>query len=405
MKVFSEQGKVDMKVWNGTMEVDHQAMAQIRNVASLPIVWPHVAVMPDYHVGIGCTIGTVTPTVKAIIPSTVGVDLNCGMMALQTDINANDLKLEKLFKEIEEAIPVGGPGVKGSWTEEARHGAPKDVEAHWERIDADYRALIARHPKIQGTTYTQLGTLGTGNHFIEVTIEKGGTRVWLVLHSGSRGLGNRIGTYFISKAREEWMKDPERITLPDKDLAWLKEGTPIFDDYVAGIKVATKFAELNRVNMMYRLLGVLETHLDKKVDTGGHVVNCHHNYVSKERHYGQDVWVTRKGAVSAKLGEYGIIPGSMGKEALTYIVTGRGNPESFTTCSHGAGRNMSRSRAKVEITLDEHVLATEGVVCRKDLDVIDESPRAYKNIEDVMAAQADLVKVEYALEKILNIKG
>ena len=405
MNVFTEQDRVPMKVWNGTMEVDQNAMAQIRNVASLPIVSPHVAVMPDYHVGIGCTVGTVVPTVKAIIPSCVGVDIGCGMTAVQTNVDANHLTLAKLFTEIERAIPVGGPGVKGSWLQDRWKSTPKDVDAHWSRLQGSWKQLLSKHPKLEGVTYTQLGTLGTGNHFIEVTVEKNTSNVWLVLHSGSRGLGNRIGTYFISKAREAWLNDPEQRSLPDRDLAWLSEDTPIFADYIHGLTLATRFAELNRTNMMYRLIQVVSDHLGKDVRTDGVVVSSHHNYVAQETHFGQSCWVTRKGAVSAKLGEFGIIPGSMGKEALTYIVSGKGNPESLMSCSHGAGRRLSRSKAKLEITLDQHILATEGVVCRKDLDVIDESPAAYKDIKEVMAAQADLVKIEFELEKIVCIKG
>jgi len=401
----------DVKFWTEGVEVEDEARQQIANVASLPVVGPHVAIMPDVHWGIGATVGSVIPTRGAIIPAAVGVDIGCGMMAVRTTLDANSLHLARLRLEIEDAIPVGGPGVTGSWAEGRFGGAPEDIaEGWWEsQLAARWDRIIAKHPRLatnksggSAPTVTQLGTLGTGNHFIEVCIEPNAAepKVWLMLHSGSRGPGNRIGTYFIAQAREAWERDPERVSLPDPNLAWLSEGAPLFTDYVEAVTWAQAFASRNRASMMERLVSVLGAHVEAWVFPDLAAINCHHNYVERRA---EGLYITRKGAVSARAGEYGIIPGSMG--ARSYIVVGKGNPDSFESCSHGAGRRMSRGRAKKSITLAEHAAATADVECRKDAEMLDESPAAYKDIDAVMAAQADLVTIAHTLKQIICVKG
>ncbi len=388
---------VPVKMWTEGLGVEHEAQAQLRNIAALPVVFHHVAVMPDVHWGRGATVGSVIPTIKAIIPAAVGVDIGCGMMALETDLDANRLdgRLKAVREVIERQIPVGGPGVKGSWEK----GVPKVVEQTWDTMfEQDWRRIADKHPRLKGTTYTQLGTLGTGNHFIEVCVDER-ARVWLMLHSGSRGIGNRIGTFFIERAKEAL----ERGLLPtDTDLAWLREGTDLFDDYVGAVGWAQRFASANRQLMMANLLSSVREAVGP-FDLGATAVNCHHNYVRLEDHFGESVWVTRKGAVSAAAGELGIIPGSMG--ARSYIVEGLGNPESFRSCSHGAGRRMSRGAARRAYTVADHAKATEGVECRKDAGVLDETPAAYKDIDAVMAAQADLVRPVRTLKQVVCVKG
>jgi len=400
----------EIKLWTDGVEVADEAMAQIRNVASLPIVGPHVAIMPDVHWGIGATVGSVIPTRGAIIPAAVGVDIGCGMMAVRTNVAADALHLARLRAEIEDAIPVGGPGVTGSWAERRFGEVPAEIRSDWQHALALAWVHIARaHPKLarnhRGATapaVEQLGTLGTGNHFIEVCIEpaEAAPKVWLMLHSGSRGPGNRIGTYFIERARDAWHRDPERMALPDPNLAWLTEGSPVFADYVEAVGWAQAFAAANRRQMMNRLISVLAAHIGGAVAEELAAIDCHPNYVEPRP---GGVYVTRKGAVSAKAGELGIIPGSMG--ARSYIVVGKGNSESFESCAHGAGRRMSRGKAKKSITLAEHAAATAGVECRKDAEMLDESPAAYKDIDAVMAAQADLVTVAHTLKQIVCVKG
>ena len=395
--------KVPIKAWVDGLGIEDSAMAQLINVSVLPIVSPHVAVMADVHWGMGATVGSVIPTVKAIIPAAVGVDIGCGMTANRTSLTVDQLdgRLPKIREEIERAIPVGGPGVKGSWGDHPRfRGIPNAVERGWEDLAVGFSEIEAKHPKVRGTTAQQLGTLGTGNHFIEVCYDEEG-RIWVMLHSGSRGVGNRIGTYFINKAKEEKLHRGV-----DQDLSWLAEGTTIFDDYVEAVGWAQRFAFRNRSLMMDRTLNALRTALPdplRQFVSGTVAVNCHHNYVQKETHFGQQVWLTRKGAVNASLGVLGIIPGSMGVKS--FIVRGKGNPESFESCSHGAGRRMSRGQAKRTFTVEDHIKATEGVECRKDQGVLDETPGAYKSIDAVMAAQADLVEIVHTLKQVVNVKG
>jgi tRNA-splicing ligase RtcB len=291
----------------------------------------------------------------------------------------------------------GGAGDRGA------HGEPPPrVAAAWAELAPGYAQIVDRHPSAAAARgVQQLGTLGTGNHFIELCLDEAGA-VWVMLHSGSRGVGNRIGSYFIERAKAEmrrWL-----VSLPDADLAYLPEGSDLFDDYLHAVSWAQRYARANRELMMAATIDALRaTGLLPALTAHVEAVNCHHNYVSFEHHYGADVIVTRKGAVRAQQGELGIIPGSMG--AKSFIVRGKGNPESFTSCSHGAGRAMSRTKAKKTFTLEDHAAATVGVECRKDADVIDETPGAYKSIDDVMAAQADLVEIVYTLKQIICVKG
>ncbi|HJU15362.1 MAG TPA: RtcB family protein [Stellaceae bacterium] len=384
-----------VKAWTCGLAVEDEARRQLRNVAGLPFVFKHVAVMPDVHYGRGATVGSVIPTKGAIVPAAVGVDIGCGMMAARTNLVAGELPdgLSAIRREIEAAVPVGMASHKE---------LPRGIEAVWRRkLFQRYCSLEQKHPAISGkvSAVQQIGTLGGGNHFIELCLDEEGG-VWVMLHSGSRGIGNRIGTYFISKAREEM----ERISvhLPDRDLAYISEGSTMFDDYVEALGWAQDYAAENREAILHAVMGALRKHLPMIALTDV-VVNCHHNYVERESHFGENVWVTRKGAVRAREDDLGIIPGSMG--ARSFIVRGKGNPESFMSCSHGAGRAMSRGEAKRRFTLADHKAATAGVECRKDAGVLDETPGAYKPIERVMAAQADLVKVVHELKQVLCVKG
>lgn len=393
-----------VKSWTRGVPLADNAKQQLLNLAQMPFIHKWVAAMPDAHFGIGATVGSVIATKGAIIPAAVGVDLGCGMMALRTPYVAEDLpsNLKPLRDAIEQAVPHGGPGVKGSWKEDGRE-LPDSALNRWASIETEYNQILAKHPKIRGgMTIDQLGTLGGGNHFIEVCLDEAGA-VWIMLHSGSRGVGNRIASYFIDRAKEDmrrWF-----INLPDQDLAYIPEGSDFFGDYWVALKWAQDFARINRELMMsavilkvFNFLGSTGRSAAPEV-----AVNCHHNYVSKENHYGDNVWVTRKGAVRARVDDLGIIPGSMG--AKSFIVRGKGNPESFESCSHGAGRVMSRGEARRTITAEQHQKALEGVECRKDPEVIDESPAAYKDIDAVMAAQSDLVEIVHTLKQVLCVKG
>lgn len=399
-----ETGGAPVKAWVKGVPVEDSARMQLANVARLPFIHSHVAAMPDVHFGRGATVGSVIATKGAIIPAAVGVDIGCGMMALRTTLTAGELPddLSMIRSDIERSVPHGGVGAKGGWMK----GVPNAIASRFTESGLAGRltAIEAKHPKIRGANHViHLGTLGTGNHFIELCLDEE-ARVWVMLHSGSRGVGNRIGTYFISEAREALIK--RGYGLPDKDLAWFEEGEEMFADYVEAVHWAQDFARANREEMMVRVLASLRYRLPKtaaRFRIEKEAVNCHHNYVARERHFGADVWVTRKGAVRAGDGELGIIPGSMG--AKSYIVRGRGNEQSFCSCSHGAGRKMSRTAAKEAFTLADHRAATEGVECRKDRGVIDETPGAYKDIDAVMAAQTDLVDVVHTLKQVVCVKG
>lgn len=395
-------GGSPLKMWTKNVQIDDAAIQQMKNVAMLPFIHKHVAAMPDCHFGKGATVGSVIPTKGAIIPAAVGVDIGCGMMAWKLTVSAKDLpdNLAKVRADIERAVPHGfvstaGRARKGGWDV-----VPNSVGTRWRDLENRYRTIIDKHPRISHKAPAhQLGSLGTGNHFIEICLDENDA-VWVMLHSGSRGPGNVIGQYFIDLAK----KDMQRhfINLPDKDLSYLEEGTEHFDDYIEALNWAQDYASENREAMMDAVLRVLRGHLPK-FQIGDMAVNCHHNYAVQENHFGADVWVTRKGAVRARQGDLGIIPGSMGTGS--FIVRGRGNTESFCSCSHGAGRAMSRTEAKQRITLKDHRAATEGIECRKDRNVIDESPAAYKDISSVIAAQQDLIEVVHTLRQVVNVKG
>ncbi|KIF81859.1 RtcB family protein [Noviherbaspirillum autotrophicum] len=403
--VLAVDGGRPVKMWTRGVPVEEAAKRQLANTAQMPFIYKHIAAMPDVHLGKGSTIGSVIPTVGAIIPAAVGVDIGCGMMAARTTLTARDLpdNLGKLRGAIERAIPHGlskgrrrKGGDEGSWD-----APPRSVDAAWAQLKEEFDVICAKTPKLRHTNnYRHLGTLGSGNHFVEICLDEAGF-VWLMLHSGSRGVGNAIGSHFIELARQDMRV--HQVNLPDQDLAYLSEGTRHYDDYVQAVGWAQKFARMNRKVMMQNLVAAVRGVIAKPFDAHVEAVNCHHNYVQKETHFGREVLVTRKGAVSARAGELGIIPGSMG--AKSYIVRGKGNPDSFHSCSHGAGRTMSRSEAKRRYTVDDQVRATQGVECRKDAGVIDEIPMAYKDIDAVMQAQQDLVEVVHTLKQVVCVKG
>jgi tRNA-splicing ligase RtcB (3'-phosphate/5'-hydroxy nucleic acid ligase) len=396
VKQVITESRVPVKVY--TDEVEGSARQQLLNVATLPFVHHHVAAMPDVHTGIGATVGSVIATHRAIIPAAVGVDIGCGMMAARLSLTADALdekRLRLVFNQIGRDVPVG----RGQHREERAAGqAARPFEAGLARI-------LEKHPGVQkargkSTNWAlQMGTLGGGNHFIELCIDDDG-RVWVMLHSGSRGIGNAIGTYFIDLAR----RDMERwfIQLPDRDLAYLPEGSEHFEDYIEALGWAQAYAARNRETMLRLILAALRRHLPP-FEVTSEAVNCHHNYVEREHHFGADVWVTRKGAIRARAGDLGIIPGSMG--AKSYIVRGKGAADSFQSCAHGAGRRMSRGAAMKSFTREDLARQTEGVVCRKDEGVIDEIPGAYKDIDTVMENQCDLVAVVHTLKQVVCVKG
>jgi tRNA-splicing ligase RtcB len=390
-------GRVPVKAWAADLEPE--VRRQLENVAKLPIVHGHVAAMPDVHAGIGATVGSVIPTRRAIIPAAVGVDIGCGMNAIRLSLDARDLpdNLARLRAAIEAAVPVGFE----------QHGkCPVEDPAPLRSMARKLHAIEKKHPgvaKLQRnfdeTWARQLGTLGGGNHFIELCLDESG-RVWVMLHSGSRGIGNAMGRYFIERARREAERLDRR--LPDRDLAWLDEGTPLFDDYVEAVGWAQDYAMANRREMMHLIVEALRRHLPG-FSIEHEAVNCHHNFVARERHLGEDLYITRKGAIRAGKGELGIIPGSMG--ARSFIVRGLGSEASFCSCSHGAGRRMSRTEAKRRFNRQDLERQTAGVECRKDGGVIDEIPGAYKDIDEVMANQSDLVEVVHTLKQVVCVKG
>lgn len=439
MQVTRPEGGKVIKAWVDGVPFEDAAREQVTNLAKMPFIHSHVAVMPDVHAGRGATVGSVIATRGAIIPAAVGVDIGCGMMAAQTTLKASDLpdNLGELRSAIESLVPHGGPGDVGSWDQGTVPLAVDQALKKTALFDR-YQMLCAKHPEIRSPyVVRQMGTLGTGNHFVEICLDDGTCprctghggdpkevletpfgavqppckecggmgkveqNVWVMLHSGSRGPGNRIGTYFIEKAKEEmrrWF-----INLPDQDLAYIPEDSQLFTDYWTALGWAQEFAMANRKAMFQHVQDAMVQVLGRNFSIVNEAVNCHHNYVDREAHFGANVLVTRKGAVRARKGDLGIIPGSMG--ARSYIVRGKGNPDSFNSCSHGAGRKMSRGEAKKTFTLADHEAATAGVECRKDADVIDETPGAYKDIDQVMAAQADLVEVVTTLKQILCVKG
>ena len=391
-----EGGRVPVKVF--TDDLDPRARQQLANVAQLPIVFGHVAAMPDVHAGIGATVGSVIPTRRAIIPAAVGVDIGCGMNAVRLSLESEQLpdSLSRVRAAIERAVPVG---VDEHGESDARRDACAPLAHRLSQV-------VRRHPKIakmqrdhESKWVRQMGSLGGGNHFIELCLDEVG-HVWVMLHSGSRGIGNCIGRYFIAEAREAMQKGDAR--LPDRDLAWLDEGSKVFEDYVEAVGWAQDYAFANRREMMNLVLGALRRELPG-FEATSEAIDCHHNYVAQEEHAGERVYVTRKGAISAREGELGIIPGSMG--ARSFIVRGKGSAESLCSCAHGAGRRMSRAEAKRRFSRADLQAQTQGVECRKDKGVLDEIPGAYKDIDRVMADQTDLVEVVHTLKQVVCVKG
>jgi tRNA-splicing ligase RtcB len=397
IKRIITKSKVPVKIY--TDDVDHQALTQLTNIAQLPFIHSHVAAMPDVHVGIGATVGAVIPTKGAIIPAAVGVDIGCGMNAVRLSLKASQLpdNLRPLRAAIETAVPVGfamhadKPGVPAS--------AVRALDGGLDRIIGKHPGILKMQKHVERIWAQQLGTLGGGNHFIELCLDEN-QDLWVMLHSGSRGIGNIIGRYFIDLARKDMGK--HLASLPDRDLAYLQEGAEHFDDYVEAVRWAQDYAMTNRREMMRLILDALGRQMTPFTLTK-EAINCHHNYVAVERHFGEELYVTRKGAIRAGEGDLGIIPGSMG--AKSYIVRGKGEPESFCSCSHGAGRRMSRGKAKKAFDPQDLIAQTAGVECRKDAGVLDEIPGAYKDIDEVMANQADLVEVVHTLKQVVCVKG
>lgn len=390
------QGRVPVRVY--AERIDDNVRQQLIGVSRLPITGPFVAAMPDVHLGKGASVGAVIPTTGAVIPAAVGVDIGCGMMATRLSLDAADLpqSLRGIRTAIEKAVPVGFDWHK---PEHAPTSACKPLERGFRRIIERHSEITGRMRDPERRWIEQLGTLGGGNHFIEVCLDES-DGVWVMLHSGSRGIGNAIGTYFIELAK----RDMERHikNLPHKDLAYLSEGSQHFDDYMDAVGWAQAYARANRETMMQLILEAIRPHLPPFTATD-QAVNCHHNYVQTETHFGREYLVTRKGAIRAGKGELGIIPGSMG--ARSYIVRGRGSPESLMSSAHGAGRQMSRTQAKKQISLADFRNQIRGVECRRDRGVLDEAPGAYKDIDEVMAQQSDLVEIVHTLKQVVCVKG
>ncbi|MBC3947468.1 RtcB family protein [Erwinia persicina] len=403
MQQLTAPGAAVIKMWTEGVPVDVKAQQQLLNTARMPFIYKHLAVMPDVHVGKGSTIGSVIPTKGAIIPAAVGVDIGCGMIAVRTSLLASDLpdNLLGIRTAIERAVPHGRSTGRARHDRGAWQSPPQAVDCHWQVLAAGFKRITDKYPALLKTNhYHHLGTLGTGNHFIELCLDEA-QRVWVMLHSGSRGVGNAIGNLFITLAREDMRQ--HIANLPDRDLAYFSEGSQHFADYLEAVEWAQEFARHNRQVMMQQTLTALAQALPKAFIAEEQAVNCHHNYVQREQHFGEEVLITRKGAVSARKGEMGIIPGSMG--AKSFIVRGLGNEESFCSCSHGAGRVMSRTEAKSRFTIADQQRATAHVECRKDSNVIDEIPMAYKDIDAVMAAQASLVEIVHTLRQVVCVKG
>ncbi len=408
MQIFNGANGGLIKAWIDGVDIENEARKQLDNIASMPFIHSHIAIMPDVHWGLGATIGSVIPTKGAIIPAAVGVDIGCGMMAVRTSLTASDLpdNLHALRSTIEEKIPHGrtdngGINDRGAW-----FNAPQGNLDAFSKLNDELQKIVNKHPKISQSAKraaNHIGTLGTGNHFVEVCLDEN-QAVWIMLHSGSRGIGNRIGTYFIELAKHDMRK--WFINMPDENLAYFPEGTDHFGDYCQAVAWAQKFARTNREVMMKAALETLKEIVPKDFICDCEAVNCHHNYVERERHFGENVFVTRKGAVKISPTELGIIPGSMGaKSFIVRAIDGAPLRDALCSCSHGAGRAMSRNEAKKRFSIDDHIKATQGVECRKDIDVIDETPAAYKDIDAVMAAQSDHVEIVHTLKQIVCVKG
>jgi len=382
-----------LKVW--ATDLDERTMEQAHRTSRLPIVAGHVALMPDAHLGLGATVGSVVPTKGAIIPACVGVDIGCGMAAVLTDLTVEDLpgNLSPLLSQVGRAVPAGvGRGHKN-----ARPGPGDSQAATWLETHKPRTVLDDR---LASKAYEQLGTLGSGNHFAEVSVDEL-DRVWVVLHSGSRGIGNILAQSHITEAKSVAAR--LELSLEDPNLAYLLENTPEFDHYVADLRFAQAYARQNRIMMLDAMLAEVFTFVGKGRELDR--VNAHHNYTEKERHFGKDIWVSRKGAISARAGERGIIPGSMGTD--TFIVVGRGNADSYSSSAHGAGRKMSRTQAKKELSTDSlrAKMGDRTWLTKQAGSLVDEHPDAYKDINEVIRLSADLVDVEHRLEAVLNYKG
>ena len=405
METSLTPGIDNVRLWTGGVPVEDGARAQIANLADLPILGGPVAIMPDVHVGKGATVGSVIATKGAIIPAAVGVDIGCGMVAVRTTLTAKELphSLAKIRSRIERDVPVGFDAHPRPFLETEAGDRAAALRARMQVLHERYRTLDAVRDLGRmdaARVWNQLGTLGGGNHFIEICLDEL-DRVWVMLHSGSRNIGNRIGEAAIATARR--LAERDDVHLPDRDLAWLSEGSVEFDRYVNGLRWAQDYAALNRDLMLFVVLEALAHFFARPIAAAESAVNCHHNYAAVEEHFGRRLWITRKGAVSARRDELGIIPGSMG--ARSFIVRGKGNAASYQSCSHGAGRRMSRSEARRRFTSADLVAQTAGVECRKDAAVVDELPAAYKDIDAVMAAQVDLVDVVHTLKQVLCVKG
>jgi tRNA-splicing ligase RtcB len=380
--------------------LDEGTRRQAENTASLPFVHPHVALMPDAHLGKGATVGSVLPTRGAIIPAAVGVDIGCGMIAVRTPWSVDEVRargpLAPLRGDIERAVPLSA----GKYNKKLTDSAKRRV-AELERVADELGDRVLRSVTSTAPNWAmQLGSLGSGNHFIEVTADERG-RVWLFLHSGSRGVGNKIASKHISIAQERARH--EALDLPDRDLAWLDENTPEFDRYIAELRWAQHFALLNREEMMDRVAGCLAAHMRADETPELERINCHHNFTQRERHFGEDLWVSRKGAIQAKKGQAGLIPGSMG--TASYVVSGLGNPESLESAPHGAGRAFSRSKARKTFTRAQLEESMAGIEWRHSDAFLDEIPAAYKQIDVVMSDASDLVEARHTLRQLVNVKG
>jgi tRNA-splicing ligase RtcB len=387
---------VPIKLWARAAEIESQALDQLKNAASLPWVAHHVAVMPDVHFGKGATVGSVIAMRGAVAPAAVGVDIGCGMAAVKTSLAASRLPsdLKRLRLAIEEAIPVGFNGHDESVVNglAGADGLRRELAAHMAR----FGELTPQVRDLEGKAAKQLGTLGGGNHFIELCLD-GEQQVWLMLHSGSRNIGKSLAEVHMFRAR----KLEHNQGLKDRDLGVFLAGTVEMEEYRRDLFWAQEYARLNRAVMLHLYRGVVaDLFPSVRFDEP---ISCHHNYVAEETHFGEELLITRKGAIRAGEGELGVIPGSMGTKS--YIVRGRGNPESFSSASHGAGRRMSRNKAKQKYTVEDLRSQTAGVECRKDGGVLDEIPSAYKDIDKVMASQADLVEVVAELKQVLCVKG
>lgn len=387
-QVRETEGGVPVRIW--TQELEASAWRQLSSLASLPFMHPRgIAVMPDVHLGSGACVGSVLPLRKAMVPAAVGLDIGCGMVAVKLDLRANQLpdNLRPLRLAIEEMVPLGSGG---------SHQEIRSPEA-WLGLEGRYLEITEKHRRtFKKSAGLQLGTLGAGNHFIEVCLDES-SGVWVMIHSGSRGVGALIGQCFIEKAHRRTLE------LEGRGLGWLPEGDPLFEDYRNAVLWAQDYAKENRAAMLRATLEAMRRCLGKPIRVLGEAINCHHNYVAREHHFGEDLWVTRKGAIRAGVGEWGIIPGSMGAES--FIVQGKGNPDSYCSCSHGAGRLMSRTLARERFTTVDLRKQTSNVECRKDRAIVDEIPMSYKPIRKVMKEQEDLVDVVHTLKQVICIKG